>query len=129
MGTIRNEMTIVHCWNKDKLEKVREDAIKVFSQIIRRDVDAGFEEYIENMISPIMNTYINQEYTFVINGDCSKIGWETSERFHEARMQWCEKHKYDVQNIIVINFGEGDDPSRIVFDNNAESEEKDGECK
>lgn len=28
MGTIRNEMTIVHDWNKDKLEKVREEVIK-----------------------------------------------------------------------------------------------------
>ena len=65
MGTIRNEMTIVHHWDKDKVEKLREDAIKVFSQIIKRDV--GNEEYIENMISPIMKSYINQEYTFIIN--------------------------------------------------------------
>ncbi len=118
MGTIRNEMTIVHHWKKDELEKVRKDAVKVFSQLIRQDSEV--EGYIENMISPIMNTYMNQEYTFVINGDCSKIGWETSERFHEARMEWCEKHKHDVQNIIVINFGEGDEPSHIVFDIKAE---------
>jgi hypothetical protein len=118
MGKIRNEMTIVHHWDKEELEKVREDAVKVFSQIVRQD--EGVEEYIENMMSPIMQTYINQEYTFVINGDCSKIGWETSERFHEARMKWCEKHKYDVQNIIVINFGEGDLACRIVFDNKTE---------
>ena len=124
MGTIRNEITIVHHWKKDELEEIRKDAIKVFSQIARQD--AGVEEYIENMISPIMNTYINQEYTFVINGDCSKIGWETSERFHETRMNWCEKHKHDVQNIIVINFGEGDEPCRIVFDSRAESEVEDG---
>lgn len=123
MGIIRNEMTIVHHWNKDELEKVREDAIKVFSQIVRQDVIAA--EYIEeNMISPIMNSAINQEYTFVINGDCSKAGWETSKRFHKARMKWCEKHKYDVQNIIVINFGEGDEPCLIVFDSMAESEEE-----
>ena len=115
MGIIRNEMTIVHHWKRDELEKVREDAIKVFSQIVGQD--AVVKEYIENMISPIMNTYTNQEYTFVINGDCSKIGWETSERFHKARIKWCEKH--DVQNIIVINFGEGDEPCRIVFDSEA----------
>lgn len=120
MRTIRNEMTIVHDWNKDRIEKLREDAIKVFSEVIRRDL--GNEEYIEKMISPIMESYINLEYTFIINGDCSKMGWDTSERFHEARMEWCEKHKYAPQNIIVINFGEGDEPSYIVFDNNAESE-------
>lgn len=125
MGTIRNEMTIVHHWKKDELEKVREDAIKVFSQIAMQV--RGEEEYIESMISPIMNTYMNQEYTFVINGDCSKTGWETSERFHEARVEWCEKHKHDVQNIIVINFGDGDGPCYIVFDNAAERKAKEVE--
>ena len=114
MGTIRNEMTIVHHWKKDELEKVREDAIKFFNV-----VENGISDL---MVSPIMTSYINSEYTFVINGDCSKIGWGTSERFHEARMQWCENHKHDVQNIIVINFGE-DGECHIVFDNTAESED------
>lgn len=122
MGTIRNEMTIVHDWNKDRIEKLREDAIKVFSEVIRRDL--GNEEYIEKMISPIMESYINREYTFIINGDCSKLGWDTSERFHEARMEWCEKNMCTPQNIIVINFGEGDEPSYIVFDNRAERKDE-----
>ncbi len=103
MGTIRNEMTIVHHYNKDRLEKVREDAINLFNEVASGDSGARIN-VSDLMISPIMQSYINQEYTFVINGDCSKIGWETSERFHEARMTWCEKHKYDVQNIIIINF-------------------------
>ena len=111
MGTIRNEMTIVHHWKKDELEKVREDAIKFFNV-----VENGISDL---MVSPIMTSYINSEYTFVINGDCSKIGWGTSERFHEARMKWCEDHKHDVQNIVVINFGE-DGECRIVFDSNKE---------
>lgn len=112
MGTVRNEMTIVHSWNFDELEKLREDAIKFFNAI-----DDTNENVAVIMIGPIMPSYINREYTFVINGDCSKSEWETSELFHEARIKWCEKHKNDVSNIIVINFGEGDDPCRIVFDN------------
>lgn len=115
MGTILNEMTIVHCWNKDRIENVREDAIKFFNEVANKNV-------ADLMISPIMTSYMNQEYTFVINGDCSKIGWEIYERFHEARMKWCRKHKHDVQNIIVINFGEDDYPCSIVFDNKEESE-------
>lgn len=122
MGTVRNEMTIVHDWNKDRIEKIREDAIKAFSEVIRRDL--GNEEYIEKMISPIMESYINREYTLIINGDCSKLGWDTSERFHEARMEWCEKNMCTPQNIIVINFGEGDEPSHIVFDNRAKREDE-----
>lgn len=121
MGTIRNEMTIVHHYKKDELEKVREDAIKMFDQLIRQElIDEGF---VENMISPIMESIINQEYTFIINGECSKIGWGTSEKFHETRMRWCKKHRHDVQNIVVINFGEDDMPCYIVFDNHPESEE------
>lgn len=124
MGIIRNEMTIVHHWNKDKLEKVREDAIKFFNEVANgEDVTDPIKIARANlMIGPIMQSYINEEYTFVINGECSKIGWETSERFHEARMKWCEKHKYDVQNIIVINFGDDDEPCHIVFENKVESE-------
>lgn len=132
MGTIRNEMTIVHAYDKDVLEIVREDAIKVFSQIIMQD--AGAEDYIDiddyietvtcRMISPIIETYVNKEYTFVINGDGSKFGWETSNRFHKARIEWCKKHKHDVQNIVVINFGEGDEPCCVVFDSKSESEEE-----
>lgn len=34
MGTIRNEMTIVHHWKKDELEKVREDAIDIIQSIL-----------------------------------------------------------------------------------------------
>ena len=131
MGTIRNEMTIVHHYNKDELEKLREEAIKFFSEVANKDMGGcvSVADLIDLMISPIMESYINEEYTFVINGDCSKIGWETSERFHEARMKWCEKHKHDVQSIVVINFGEGDKPCRIVFDSTGlktESEDKNG---
>ena len=122
MGTIRNEMIIVHFWDKDKIEKVREDAVNFFNKVASEDSGARID--VANlMISPILQSYVNQEYTFVINGDCSKVGWETSERFHDARIKWCEKHKYDVQNIMIINFGEGDEPCYIVFDSQAENED------
>ena len=85
MGTIRNEMTIVHHWKKDELEKVRDDAIKFFNEVASEYYDT-YTNISDLMISPIMESYINQEYTFIINGECSKIGWKTSERFHEARM-------------------------------------------
>ncbi len=111
MGTIRNEMTIVHHWEKDTLEKLREDAIKAFKEV------AYDKDIIDRMVSPIMESFVNQEYTFVINGDCSKVGWDTATRFHKARMEWCKKHKDDAEAIVVINFGEGDKPCFKVFDN------------
>lgn len=102
MGTIRNEMTIVHDWNEDRIKSLRQDALQEF--------DGG-------MMSPIMTSYINTEYTFVINGDCSKLGWEPSKRFHDIRMKWCEDHKHDAESIVVINFGD-DGPCEIIYDNN-----------
>ena len=124
MGEIRNEMVIVHHWNRQELEEVREDAIKFLREIASKDF-ANFNVYgVDSMVSSIMNTYINQEYTFAINGDCSELGWEMSKRFHEARMEWCEKHRHDVQNIVVIIFGKGDEPCDIVFDSKAESEDE-----
>lgn len=126
MGTIRNEMTIVHHWNKDELEKVREDAIKFFNEVADKDLGrcVSVAVLIDSLISPIMQSYINQEYTFVINGDCSKVGWDTATRFHEARMEWCKKHKDDVEAIVVINFGEGDKPCFKVFDNTGYDKER-----
>lgn len=101
-------MTIVHDWDKNRIKNLRQDAVQTFDE----GVDRG-------MISPIMTSYINAEYTFVINGDCSKLGWETSNRFHDIRMKWCEKHKHDAESIVVINFGE-DGPCDIIYDNKRE---------
>ncbi len=119
MGTVQNELVIVHHWDLEKLKMLRNNAIKEFQKVTQI---LSPEYNMNDMISSIMTSYKNNEYTFIINGDCSKIDWDTAERFHSVRMRWCEKHKYDVQNIIVINFGE-DGPCRILFDSSAESEE------
>jgi len=107
MGTIRNELVIVHHWELCKIEKLRDDAIKNFSNIT---------DICESLtVSPIMTSPINSEYTFVINGDCSKVGWDNSEKCHLARVAWCDKHRQDAEAIVIINLGE-DGPARIVFD-------------
>ena len=110
MGMIRNEVTIVHDWELKRLKKLHKNAMEYFSEI-----EKIYEVDID-MISPIMKSVMNEEYTFVINGDCSKVDWKMSERFHEARMKWCEEHKNEVEAIIVVNFGEGDMPCEVVFD-------------
>lgn len=123
MGIIKNEMTIVHCCSKRNARELRRDAVMHFESIIRdkfplEDIDVSSE-----MISPIMESSINLEYTFVINGECSKLGWEESDIFHAARMEWAERHKKDAY-IVIVNFGEGDDAAKIVFDNTGDREEK-----
>ncbi len=41
-------------------------------------------------------------------GDCSKLGWETSEIFEKHREEWISQNKEIMQNILVVDFGEGD---------------------
>lgn len=124
MGTIRNEMVIVHSCLRIKAERLRADAIETFINLIKENKESLIPNYyMYDIVSPIMESYLNEEYTFVINGECSKIGWKDSDLFHKARMKWCEKHKEDAY-IVVINFGEGDEPCKVVYDNTGFKEEK-----
>lgn len=111
MGTIRNEMTIIHDWQFERISKLHDNAILALTE-----VSDGYIEIANQMVSPIFTSIINSEYTFIINGDCSKVGWETSKKYHEARLKWCEEHKDDAESIVVINFGD-DGRCYIVFDN------------
>lgn len=110
MGTIRNKVTLVHHHDFDKITKLRDDAIKSFNTATGLfDID---------IVGPIMTSPCNAEYTFMIQGDCSKNGWTISDKFNDIRKEWCEKHKND-GIIVVVNFGD-DYPSSIDFDSEEE---------
>jgi len=106
MGTIRNKMTIIHHYNKEEIAKIREYAVAYFQSVC----DEEFEDYNvnESMVSPILKSPVNGEYSFVIMGDCSKDGWDISERFEKYRMKWAKEAAVDAQNVVIVNFGEGD---------------------
>ena len=53
-----------------------------------------------------MESLINGEYTFMIMGECSKIGWSSSDLFDEKRREWIENNRDKCQNIILVDFGE-----------------------
>lgn len=57
MGTIRNEMTIVHHCDKDKLEEVREDATDVPSDEMTLDEAIGHAEEVAEEKEKLANTY------------------------------------------------------------------------
>lgn len=107
MGTIRNRVTLVHHWDLEEIMKLRDDAIKTFNKVI--------EPFDIDIVGPIMTGPCNAEYTFMIQGDCSKNGWSVSDIFNDIRTEWCEKHKNDGAVIVVVNMGE-DYPSSIIFD-------------
>lgn len=107
MGTIRNRMVIVHHWNEEELMKIRLDAVKTFQKLVDEE-RLYLADVSTCLVSPIMCGFCNSEYTFVINGECSKLGWDTSDKFQEARIKWCEKWKNKVCNMLIVDFGEGD---------------------
>ena len=110
MGIIRNRVTLVHHYNLDEITKLREDAIKTFET----GLDLKYP-----IVSSIMTSHYNEEYTFMINGDCSKNGWTPSDEFIEIRKKWCEKHKNNGAVIVVVNLG-NDYPASIDFDSTKE---------
>jgi len=108
MGTIRNKMTIVHHYTFEEISKVREDAVAYFEAVME-NYDMDDYKVGESMVSPILTSPINGEYSFVIMGDCSKEGWDMSADFEKHRRIWAMQQKRNVQNIVIVNFGE-DDP-------------------
>lgn len=113
MGTIRNRMVIVHHWDISELKRIRLDAVKTFQKLVDEEflytMDVGAE-----LISPIMVGFCNSEFTFVINGECSKLGWDSSDRYQKARVEWCEKWKDKVCNMLIVDFGEGDQEAFVT---------------
>lgn len=106
MGTIRNRVVIVHHYRKEEIEKIRQDAVDFFQKGVLED--NKFSKYKVNtkMVTPIMESLINGEYTFMIMGECSKIGWSSSNLFDKKRREWIENNRDKCQNIILVDFGE-----------------------
>ena len=113
MGTIRNRLTIVHDYDLDRITETRKDAVRYFEEVVNTECRFGYDVDYQ-MVSPILESLINQEYTFVIMGDCSKLGWETSQKFEQYRNEWIKKNKGASQNILVVDFGEGDQEAFIT---------------
>lgn len=107
MGVIRNRLTIVHDYNLERINKVHESAVEYFKEVVQEELSSDKYDVNTQIISPILSSIINGEYTFVIIGDCSKLGWKTSENFEKYREEWIAQNKEIVQNILVVDFGEG----------------------
>ena len=106
MGTIRKRVVIVHHYRKEEIEKVRQDAVDFFQKVVINDNQFSEYDVGTKMITPIMESLINGEYTFMIMGECSKIGWSSSDLFDEKRREWIENNRDKCQNIILVDFGE-----------------------
>ena len=108
MGTIRNRMVIVHHFNRNIIEMMRKDAIEHFQKLVTEDDPDTDYKVSECMVSPILSSPINGEFSFVVMGDCSKLGWKTSELFERGRSEWVRRWRKsdDSYLVLVVDFGE-----------------------
>lgn len=111
MGEINNRLIIIHHYKYEIIKEIHDDAIKQFQSFYDNTFDCELD-VAKSMISDILKSPINEEYTFVIMGDCTKGG----ERYvitEEFRLDWIEKQKNKVQNLLIAEFGESDRPAFI----------------
>lgn len=107
MGEIINKMIIVYHYDEKEITNAREDAIAHFQQIANTAISEIEFDVKECMVSPILSSCCNGEYSFAIMGDCSKEGWETSIIFNVGRQKWLEKWENRGLYILEVRFGEG----------------------
>lgn len=50
MGTIRNRLTIVHDYNLERINKVRESAVEYFKEVVREEWIAQNKEIVQNIL-------------------------------------------------------------------------------
>lgn len=115
MGIIRNRVIIVHHYRKEEIEEIRQNAVDFFQKVVLEDNQFSGYDVNTKMVTPIMQSLINGEYTFMIMGECSKIGWSSSDLFEKKRREWIENNRDKCQNIILVDFGEGYEAEMEVF--------------
>ena len=106
MGSVVNTITIIQCWDKQEAHKIREEAVKDWIEYYKSQaIDLSSE--IDTLISPVLRTVYNDEYTIIINGDGSKSGRSVGCKAEEFRKTWTEKiynnHNYCVLSVFSIS--------------------------
>lgn len=107
MGTIRNKMLFISHADKLSIQKMRTKAVEYFTEAVSED--GGDCNVDKLMVSPIMKISSDTQYIFAIMGDCSKLGWETSEKFAKYREDYVESILEDDENAMVVELDFGED--------------------
>lgn len=97
MGTIQNNVIVVTGYDR-YIEKANEKARDIFS------VPAlGYVS--KNLVTPIMWHITNQEGTFMIAPDGSKLGWDLADEFTNRRReytQWLKKIRTVLNGFMFL---------------------------
>ena len=99
---------------------IMHDAV-IVTAFRKQDADAAHAMAVEFAVpvTPIVQSPVNDYYTFLICPDGSKEGWEDSEegeRRRAAWFKWSREHK-DATFLSVVHVRYGDNPAYIVEEN------------
>lgn len=81
MGYIKDEHMIFRCWERNPLEKLRDNMLGWIEEAFDDDELPDFSNYL----SPVMRNLANPDYYLFMPADGSKEGWETSNNMDEVR--------------------------------------------
>ena len=107
MGYIKHNSTIVVSWKEEDVVAAHEMAKEIFSDKLRGG---------DQLISPILNSVVNDDYSFFIAPDGSKEGWSDSKMGDLARIEFLDwLHNADNYcDYIDVRFGGDDEHENIV---------------
>lgn len=102
MNRVRNSIIVIHDYEYDNIEKIHREANTFWTHYYTENTEIS--TYV---VSPIMKSVFNKEFTFMITGDCA-FDCNLKNGFNSDRIKWCN-YIYKVflpQNIVVINLGD-----------------------
>lgn len=104
MNKFRNSIIIIHDYEYENIKKIHEEANRFWTQYYDNLIYSA-----PQIVSPIMTTASEKEYTFFINGHCFGDP-DMTELFeqHRTRKSWCDLiyKDYLPQNITIVNLGD-----------------------
>ena len=71
---IRNKLLIVHHYSENTIKDMRQDALQHFKSADNNKIADTSNYFTQNVISPVMSSLINGEYSFVVVGSSAEIG-------------------------------------------------------
>ena len=103
MNIIRNSIIIIHDYEYDTIANIQSEAVSFWTRYYDENC-----EITEPIVSNILPSIFNKEYTLIISGDCA-LDSNLKDQITRDRRSWCNHiyNKYLPQNIVVVNVGDG----------------------
>src|SRR5271163_1478020 len=106
MGYCKHNVIVVTNWNLKIVSAVHLKAKEIFAEVFGQGKIIPIDGSI--LISPVMQSVVNAQYTFFVAPDGSNEGWHESDLGDEARkkfLDWLGAQEDNYCDYIEIRFG------------------------